>query len=143
MAMQLLRRFPIDFQAIAIETGLRRGKLGYSSTFHAWGIMNIYGVDGPNFAAITAPETLPGEVLRIENRHWCIYADPETTVACPRCGRKQTRRGPDAIYWCEFGCGQFDDDPDEGGDYSHRNPAVRLEREERRQERRKKRRVTR
>jgi ribosomal protein L37AE/L43A len=54
------------------------------------------------------------------------------TVSCPRCSRKQPRRTPDAIYWCENCRCQFDDDPDEGGDYSSRNPAARLEREERR-----------
>lgn len=41
----------------------------------------------------------------------------------------------------EFYCRQckriFDNDPDEGGDFSDRNPAVRLEREERRAARRR------
>jgi hypothetical protein len=32
---------------------------------------------------------------------------------------------------------EFDDSPDEGGDFSDRNPAVRLEREERRAARRR------
>jgi len=33
--------------------------------------------------------------------------------------------------WCKR---LFDDSPDEGGDFSDRNPAVRLEREERRKQ---------
>ena len=57
-------------------------------------------------------------------------------VRCPRCGRRQPRQRPDTIYWCPNCHGQFDDDPDEGGDFSDRNPAARLEREERRTQRR-------
>jgi hypothetical protein len=41
------------------------------------------------------------------------------------------------LYHCR-GCGAiFDDEPDEGGDWSDGNPAARLEREERRRERRR------
>lgn len=58
-------------------------------------------------------------------------------VRCPRCHRPQAKRGPDAIYWCENCRCQFDDQPDEGGDYSDRDPSWRLEREEWRQQRRK------
>jgi hypothetical protein len=53
-------------------------------------------------------------------------------VRCPKCGRRQNKSTlPDAMYWCGVCQVQFDDDPDEGGDYSARNPAARLEREER------------
>jgi ribosomal protein L37AE/L43A len=52
-------------------------------------------------------------------------------VSCPKCRRVQVDRGPIAIYWCEHCQCQFDNDPDEG-DYHDRNPAARLEREERR-----------
>jgi hypothetical protein len=52
-------------------------------------------------------------------------------VRCPGCQRPQSRRGPDAIYWCNHCRCQFDDTPDEGGDFSDRDPAWRLEREER------------
>ena len=57
------------------------------------------------------------------------------TVACPGCGRTQPARTQDSIYWCEKCRCQFDGDPNEGGDYSDHNAAVRLEREERRNER--------
>ena len=53
-------------------------------------------------------------------------------VGCPRCGRKQQRQASaDALYWCSICRGYYDAQPDEGGDYSDRNPAARIEREER------------
>lgn len=59
-------------------------------------------------------------------------------VKCPKCGRKQPHLGSDAIYWCPNCRMQFDDDPDEGGDYSN-NPTRRAERQEGLAERRKQR----
>lgn len=53
------------------------------------------------------------------------------TVRCPRCKRQQQRRLSDSIYRCDKCHAMFDDDPDEGGDWSNRNPALRIEREER------------
>jgi ribosomal protein L37AE/L43A len=58
-------------------------------------------------------------------------------VRCPGCGKQQSKRGGDAIYWCPNCRCQHDDSPDEGGTYSDRNPAARLERAERQLERRK------
>ena len=52
-------------------------------------------------------------------------------VQCPKCGKKQPRRSADAIYWCSTCRMQFDNDPDEGGDFSDRDPSARLERQER------------
>ena len=58
-------------------------------------------------------------------------------VRCPKCGRKQPFRTPDAMYRCGP-CGvTFDCDPNEGGDYSDHNASARLERAEREQERRR------
>lgn len=57
---------------------------------------------------------------------------------CPKCGRKSTVVEQGVIgdsYFCRECNMGFDDDPDEGGTYSDRNPAARLEREERRQQR--------
>lgn len=59
-------------------------------------------------------------------------------VRCPRCGRKQPRLGPDALYHCPAGCGTFDDDPDEGGSY-YNDPSKRLEKQEQFKARRKRR----
>ena len=51
---------------------------------------------------------------------------------CPRCGRKHEKRpGNDAIYYCSHCQIQFDNDPDEGGDYASYDPAWRLQRQER------------
>ena len=61
--------------------------------------------------------------------------DPDK-VRCPKCGRKQTKRpGTDAIYYCTVCHVQFDNDPDEGGDYSQYDPAWRLEKQKRRRSR--------
>lgn len=68
-------------------------------------------------------------------------ADVRPPVRCPRCNRPQRRQGPHSLYWCDHCRCQFDDSPDEGGDYSDRNPAARLEREEARRESRKVRRT--
>jgi len=59
--------------------------------------------------------------------------------ACICCGaRKAVMRIADT-----FKCGRcgtmFDNSPDEGGDYSDRNPAARIEREERQQDQRRQR----
>jgi ribosomal protein L37AE/L43A len=51
------------------------------------------------------------------------------SVACPGCGKRFPKRGPDAIYFCGKCRCQFDDDPDEGGDYSS-DPSKRIEYQE-------------
>lgn len=61
-------------------------------------------------------------------------------VVCPGCGGVQEKRiAGSSLYWCEKCQCQFDDDPDEGGDYAD-NPTRRIERQEehklRRQQRR-------
>lgn len=61
----------------------------------------------------------------------------KSPVACPRCKRKQPYKSPDALYWCDHCRAQFDDSPDEGGDYSDRDPSARLERQERAAEQRR------
>lgn len=55
---------------------------------------------------------------------------------CPRCDGKG-EAVPGGLYRCSRCKGCYDDDPEEGGDYSDRNAGVRIEREERRQERRR------
>lgn len=61
-----------------------------------------------------------------------------TKADCPGCGKTyETHNG---YYWCPICQCEFDDQPDEGGDYDSRNPAARLEREERRKEREQQRR---
>ena len=60
----------------------------------------------------------------------------ESKVRCPKCNRPQPAKGPDAIYYCPTCRMQFDNDPNEGGDFSDRNAAIRLERQERAREKR-------
>ena len=56
----------------------------------------------------------------------------EDKPKCPRCGRVKAVQKAGGFFHCN-GCGAtFDDDPNEGGDWSDRNPAARLERQERR-----------
>jgi ribosomal protein L37AE/L43A len=60
-------------------------------------------------------------------------------IPCPKCGRKQPAKANHSIhsiYYCSHCRMQFDGDADEGGTYSDYNPAVRLERDERRTQRR-------
>ncbi len=55
---------------------------------------------------------------------------------CPWCKtrKKVYNSGPSLRQFVCLECGRgFDDDPSEGGDYSDRNPAARLERAEVRQ----------
>lgn len=55
-------------------------------------------------------------------------------VKCPKCGRPQPKTlSADGIYWCSHCKMQYDDNPDEGGDYSNFDPSARLMREERQQ----------
>lgn len=56
-------------------------------------------------------------------------------IKCPFCGRRKAVRPQADSYFCTRCFKHFDDDPDEGGDYSDRNPAARLEREERKKKR--------
>jgi ribosomal protein L37AE/L43A len=61
-------------------------------------------------------------------------------LACPRCGqRKRITALGDGTYLCASCGAWFDDDPDEGGEYSNRNPAARLERQEAIKDRRRER----
>ena len=58
----------------------------------------------------------------------------QTTVRCPGCNRTQPMRGPDSVYYCPHCSAQFDDDPDEGGDY-YSDPVKSAEAKERRERR--------
>lgn len=53
------RSVPIDFAAIAKESGLERGKLCHSPAF-GWGVQNSHGDEGPHFGCVTPPP-LEGE----------------------------------------------------------------------------------
>lgn len=54
-----------------------------------------------------------------------------TLPSCPQCqSSKHTRAQAGGTFVCGKCGGQFDNDPNEGGDYSDRDPAARLLRRE-------------
>jgi len=60
--------------------------------------------------------------------------------ACPRCRTgKHVRPVRGDLFECTRCHAVFDEDPDEGGDYSDKNPSARLERQERQMKRQRKR----
>jgi DNA-directed RNA polymerase subunit RPC12/RpoP len=61
--------------------------------------------------------------------------EPEPTPRCPFCGSKKTYAEGHRNYFCMSCKRGFDDDPDEGGDYST-DPTRRMEQLERRRARR-------
>ncbi len=67
---RLVRRFPIDFRAIAAETGCTQGTIVHNAMF-GWHVQN--GNGPADFCVFTPPEITDGETLRIENREWAIY----------------------------------------------------------------------
>lgn len=54
-----------------------------------------------------------------------------TKPKCPQCGRIKAVVQAGEFFHCNKCGATFDNEPDEGGDYSDRNPAARLERAER------------
>lgn len=66
------------------------------------------------------------------------FPENNNNPSCPKCGtnKRVSTHGQDQFF-CGRCKGLFDSDPDEGGDYSDRNPALRMERQERRSESRK------
>lgn len=62
---------------------------------------------------------------------------PEPKKRCPKPGCKGhgIPQGTSGFYGCSKCGGLFDDEPNEGGDYSDRDPSARLQRQERRAKR--------
>lgn len=58
---------PIDFQNIAQKSGLRRGRIAYSSVFESWCVFNYFGEDAPDCVVIEAPE---GAQRIVNGRYW-------------------------------------------------------------------------
>jgi ribosomal protein L37AE/L43A len=56
---------------------------------------------------------------------------------CPRCGRIASVARQGGLFYCRACAALFDDDPNEGGDYSDRDPSARIERQERQRGRRR------
>lgn len=71
--MTLTRKLPIDFAALARETGLKRGNVCHHAVF-GWCIQNTYGENAPDIICINPPAMEPGETfLKIEKANWCFY----------------------------------------------------------------------
>jgi hypothetical protein len=68
---RLVRRFTIDFRAIAAETGCTKGTIGHNSMF-GWHVQN--GNGPADFCTFTPPEIAERETLRIEGREWAVYS---------------------------------------------------------------------
>lgn len=68
---RLVRRLPIDFRAIAAETGCTKGTIGHNSMF-GWHVQN--GNGPADFCTFTPPEIAEGETLRIAGREWAVYS---------------------------------------------------------------------
>jgi hypothetical protein len=66
----LARRMPIDWLAIAEESGCTKGTLCKHSIF-GWGIKN--GNGDADFCCVTAPEIELGQLLRVEGNEWLMY----------------------------------------------------------------------
>lgn len=83
---RVVRRIPIDFKALAHETGIKRGKICKSS----WLGWCVESDDGTNtMASITPPAMLDGEIdITIQNRQWCYHA-PNAHAAVSHCRRHQ------------------------------------------------------
>lgn len=65
------RCVPIDYAAIANESGMSKGKIFYSKTF-GWVVGNTSGnPDWPDMACITPPTLQPGEkLLQVKDNLW-------------------------------------------------------------------------
>jgi len=61
-------KIPIDFQDIAEQSGCRRGRLFYSTTFKSWA---VDGDSGVSMCLVKAPKG----AIRIEDNMW-VCKDP-------------------------------------------------------------------
>ena len=68
--LHIVRRFPIDFPAIAAETGCTKGTIGHNAMF-GWHVRN--GNGPADFCAFTPPAVADGETLRVEGSEWAVY----------------------------------------------------------------------
>jgi len=69
------RRIPIDFAAVAAESGMTAGALGFSPALGCWVVQNVTrNAEWPDVVMITAPAMEAGETrLEIHDDHWCFY----------------------------------------------------------------------
>lgn len=63
-----MKRLPIDYRAIAEQTGIRRGTIAYSPVFQSWCVFAAYE------SCVCVIDAPPGTV-RIEDDHWVVNDD--------------------------------------------------------------------
>ena len=69
--MNIVRRIPMDFRAIAKESGISKGKVVFGDWL-GWGVQND-DHNGIDFGCITPPSMQDGEdFLKIVNNEWCF-----------------------------------------------------------------------
>ena len=69
---KLVRRFPIDWKAVAEESGCTKGTLAHNKMF-GWHVRN--GNGPADICTITPPPVADGETLKIEGSDWCVYSE--------------------------------------------------------------------
>ena len=70
----ITRRQPIDFHAIAMETGITNGTVGHNGL--GWIVRDNNCNSHMSCALIDPPEMLLGEKrVTIENKQWCFHND--------------------------------------------------------------------
>ena len=68
-----MKKIPINWKAIAAESGMSRGKLCFSTFVNAWVVQNTYGIQGqPDLAVITPPTVAADEYLFVKGNHWYV-----------------------------------------------------------------------
>lgn len=74
---------PIDFESLAAEHGVRKGKIAYSDTFNSWVIIGHPYID---MIMIEPPHPIGTEIngkivreVKIENNHWKYFLTSSNT----------------------------------------------------------------
>ena len=71
---ELVRRIPIDFEKVAEESGLTKGKICHTPL--GWGVQNTHGIPGPNLALIEPPPMEEGEdIITIDDHFWYFWRE--------------------------------------------------------------------
>ncbi len=91
--LRLLRRLPVDFKAIAEETGMRRGKLGRSPLF-GW-VVRSDEVAHMACVKTSLPPVAGGEELRLSDstpKYWEIWGEESPRAAVEATGKAANER---------------------------------------------------
>lgn len=71
----IIRRVPLDFQAISKTTGIRNGTIRCMGLI-GWVVRDNHRTDGVHVTALHPPEMERGERrISIEDNQWCFHND--------------------------------------------------------------------